>query len=163
MRDTELNLRVEAGATETGRVLSLDLGASKIGVAVCDEERITVRRLLTLPCTSWKNFVREIKQLCRDFDAKAVVVGLPLNMDGTSGDAAQSARRAACNLQLSLQRPVYLQDERLTSETAISELYDEGFTNSEAEQTVHTHSAAIILRDFLLSPATHRISALPSV
>lgn len=149
---------IEPARNEMGRIIALDLGTTKIGVAICDEQRLAVRRLLTLPRTSWKKFVEKIKQLCRDFDAQAVVVGLPLNMDGTLGDAARNARRAAGNLHLSLRLPVYLQDERLTSEAAIGELHDEGLGGAEIEREIHSHSAAIILRDFLLISAKVSIS-----
>lgn len=162
MNEDESRFQPAKTIPDRGRILALDLGSVDVGVAVCDEHRITVRRLLALHRTSWKKLVLNIKQLCRDFDAQAVVIGLPLNMDGTSGNAAQKARIAARNLEITIQIPVYLQDERLTSVSAASELRDEGLKNSIIEREIHSHSAAIILRDFLLAaePINHDIILL---
>lgn len=132
-----------------GRILAIDLGSIHTGVAVCDENRISIRRLKTLIRTNWKKFVHELQDLCRDLDARAVVIGLPLNMNGSHGAAALDARRVARNLELSLRLPIYLQDERLTSQFAADELKNEGSHQSEITEHIHSQSAVLILRDFL--------------
>lgn len=132
-----------------GRLLALDLGARRVGAAVCDEMRLSVRPLPAIARSSWKKLLREIADLCQSFDAKGVVVGLPLNLDGTEGEAAQDARRIARNLSLSLNLPIHLQDERLTSHAAERTLRSEGATDSEIAARVDSEAAALILSDFL--------------
>lgn len=131
------------------RVLAIDLGTKQTGIAICDESRTSVRGVTTLQRTSWKQFVVDVQRLCRELDARAVVIGLPLNMDGTGGAAAEDAQRIRRNLQLTLRLPVHLQDERLTSRSAAAELRDEGCSPEQIARRVHTRSAEIILRDFL--------------
>lgn len=134
-----------------GRLLALDLGTQRVGAAVTDELRISVRTLPFLPRTNWKKFVRDVAQLCKHYDAKGVVVGLPLNLDGVEGQAATESRRLARNLSLTIGLAVYLQDERLTSHSATELLRAEQSSNSEIKELVDSESAAIILQDFLLS------------
>lgn len=136
-------------APPAGRLLALDLGARRVGVAVCDELRLSVRPLPPLVRASWKKLLGEIAELCRSFDAKGVVVGLPVNLDGTEGEAAAEARRVARNLALSLNIPVHLQDERLTSRDAEQTLRSAGAAESEVAARVDGEAAALILRDFL--------------
>ena len=138
-----------ASARPTGRLLALDLGARRVGVAVCDELRLTVRPLPPLLRTNWKRLLGEIVALCQSFDAKGVVVGLPLNLDGSEGQAALESRRIARNLSLSLNLPVHLQDERLTSRAAEQSLRSEGETESAVNARVDGEAAALILSDFL--------------
>jgi putative Holliday junction resolvase len=132
-----------------GRLLALDLGEKRVGVAVSDELRITVRPLPFLRRTNWKQLLVAVADLLQDFDAKALVIGLPLNLDGTEGNAATEARRLARNFALSLKVPVYLQDERLTSREAEETLRAAGRSSHELRQYVDSEAAAIILRDFI--------------
>jgi len=79
------------------------------------------------------------------------VVGLPLSMDGSEGDAAKNVRRIALNLAKSVQQPVYLQDERLTSRAAIENLIAEGVKPEAIPAVIDGEAAATILRDFLVT------------
>lgn len=133
-----------------GRLLSLDLGTKRVGVAVCDELRLSVQPLAPLARSNWKKLLGQIADLQQTFDAQAVVIGLPLNLDGTEGEAAREARRIARNLSLSLCVPVYLQDERLTSRAAEEALRERGVNGAELIARLDSEAAAIILRDFLL-------------
>ena len=85
------------------------------------------------------------------FDAQTIVVGLPLRLDGTEGDAAQDVRRLALNLARSVVQPVYLQDERLTSFAATENLKAEGMKPEDIPALVDGEAAATILRDFLVT------------
>lgn len=138
---------------QPGRLLALDLGARRVGLAVSDELRITVRPLPTLHRTNWKRFVRELVALCTRFDARGLILGLPLRLNGVEGDAAREAKRVAHNLELSLGIPVYLQDERLTTHDAIQNLRAAGVAEKLIPEQVDSEAAAIILRDFILSLA----------
>lgn len=132
-----------------GRLLALDLGTRRVGVAISDEMHTSVRPLPALRRTSWKKLVASVAQIVRDFDAATVVLGLPLRLDGTEGDAARETRRLARNLGLSLRVPVHLQDERLTSRAAEETLRDEGASRAEIAARVDSEAAALILRDFI--------------
>lgn len=133
-----------------GRVIALDLGARRVGVAVSDENQIAARPLENITRTSWKKLLAEARQLVTRFDAVALVIGLPLNLDGTEGAAATEARRICRNMGLSLPVPVYLQDERLTSRAAEAELTQQGVSSDfELKQRVDGVAATIILQDFV--------------
>jgi putative Holliday junction resolvase len=134
-----------------GPVLSLDLGEKLVGAAVSDERLVTTKRLPPLKRSNWKKLLQDVRQLLERFDAQTIVVGLPLRMDGTEGDAAKNVRRLALNLAKSVQQPVYLQDERLTSYAATENLKAEGVTADEIPALVDGEAAAVILRDFVLN------------
>jgi putative Holliday junction resolvase len=145
------NIKSESPPPDTsqGRLLSLDLGTKRVGVAVSDELRLTVQPLPPLRRSNWKTLLRQISELRHSFDAQGVVIGLPLKLDGTEGDAAQEARRIARNLSLSLPVPVHLQDERLTSRAAEETLRAAGVRGRALDARIDSEAAAIILRDFI--------------
>jgi putative Holliday junction resolvase len=145
------NTRRPSG-NRSGRLLALDLGEKRVGVAVSDELWITVRPLPFIRRTSWKQLLVAVADLLQSFDAQALVIGLPLNLDGTEGLAAVEARRLARNFELSLKVPVHMQDERLTSREAEATLREAGRSNDELRQFVDSEAAAIILRDFIAKP-----------
>jgi putative Holliday junction resolvase len=132
-----------------GRVLAIDMGSKRVGLAVSDELRLTVRTLPALPRTPWKRLLSSLAELCEQLDVRSIVMGLPLRLDGTEGDAAQEVRRVAQNLQLSLNLPLFFQDERLTSKDAESSLRERGFRGGEISERVDSEAASIILSDFL--------------
>lgn len=132
---------------ESGRLLAIDMGAKRIGVAVSDELRMTVRPLTTIERRSWKKLLRSVIEQVEALEARGLVVGLPLNIDGSEGPAAAEARQIAAKFELSLEIPVYLQDERLTSEEAKSRLHD--IQKRERSGDIDSAAAAIILEDFI--------------
>lgn len=136
-----------------GRVLAIDIGSKRVGLAVSDEMRLSVRPLPALPRTSWKRLLGSLAELCVEFDVRAIVLGLPLRLDGGEGDAALDARRIARNLELSLKLPLFLQDERLTSKAAEASLRARGLQPREISAQVDSEAASIILSDFLASHA----------
>jgi putative pre-16S rRNA nuclease len=132
-----------------GRLVALDLGAKRVGVAVSDELQITVTPLPFIERRSWKDLLRRVTAIIEGYDARGLVIGLPLGLDGSDGDAAQEARRLAENFRRSLIVPVYLQDERLTTFAAQEKLKSEGVQPGEFENRIDSESAALILRDFM--------------
>ncbi len=141
-----------------GRILALDIGTKRIGAATCDEFRVTVRALPLIPRKSWKELLLQVKKLVSELDAVGLVLGLPLNMHDVPGvpnaDAAESAlsadiRRMARNFSLSLEIPVFLHDERLTSVAAEENLRDRGVGDKERKELIDSEAAAVILEDFL--------------
>ena len=134
-----------------GTVLALDLGQKLVGAAVSDEMLITIKRLDPIKRSNWKQLLRDVSNLIQHFDAQALVIGLPLSLDGTTGSAAKSTRHIATNFARSLEVPVYLQDERLTSLEARESLLSQGFKSGEIPALIDGEAAAVILRDFLNS------------
>ena len=134
-----------------GPVLALDLGQKLVGAAISDERLITTKRLPPLKRSNWKKLLQDVRHLVERFDAQTIVVGLPLRLDGTDGDAAKDVRRVAANLAKSVEQPVYLQDERLTSLEATANLKAEGVKPGDIPALVDGEAAALILRDFLQS------------
>ena len=132
-----------------GPILALDLGEKLVGAAISDERLITTKRLPPLKRSSWKKLLQDVRNLVERFDAQTIVLGLPLRMDGSEGDAAEDVRRIALNLAKSVGQPVYLQDERLTSFEATENLKAEGITPENIPALVDGEAAATILRDFL--------------
>ena len=132
-----------------GRVLAIDMGSKRVGLAVSDELRLTIRTLPPLPRTPWKRLLSSLAELCERFDVRSIVLGLPLRLDGTEGDAALEVRRVARNLQLSLKLPLFFQDERLTSREAESSLRERGLRAVEISDRIDSEAASIILSDFL--------------
>jgi putative Holliday junction resolvase len=144
--------REKQNREDRGRVLALDLGAKRVGVALSDEMRLTVRTLKALRGTNWKQLVKALSELCEEFDVRQVVLGLPLRLNGSEGDAAEEVRRVARKLELSLRLPVGFQDERLTSKAAEAALRREGLGEREVLANADSEAAAIILRDYLAHP-----------
>jgi len=130
-------------------VVAIDLGQKRVGIAVSDALSISITRLDALPRTNWKQLLRDVDNLIQRFDAQTVVIGLPLMLNGSSGDSALEVRRVAQKFAQSLTVPVYLQDERLSSVEAEQNLRGEGYKQDRISALVDSEAAAVILRDFL--------------
>jgi len=141
--------KTTAQSNAVGPILALDLGEKLVGAAISDERLVTTKRLAPLKRSNWKKLLQDIRHLVEHFDARIIVVGLPLRLDGTDGDAAKNARRIAANLAKSIDLPIYLQDERLTSLAAMDNLKAEGLKPDEIPALIDGEAAATILRDFL--------------
>ena len=144
-----INGTAAEGRTLQGRVLAIDMGSKRVGLALSDELRLSVRTLPALPRTPWKHLLASLRELCEGFDVRMIVLGLPLRLDGDEGDAAEEVRRLARNLELSLKIPLSLQDERLTSKAAEATLREQGLHGRQISENVDSEAAAIILNDYL--------------
>ncbi len=138
-----------AGAPTGGRLIALDLGTKKVGIAVSDELQFTVRRVETVKRKGWKSFLKEIISYVERFDAKALILGLPLNTDGSESAMSEEARRLARNFSLSLDIPVYLQDERVSTYQARGNLWEIGLDEKAVRKNLDSEAAAVILEDFI--------------
>lgn len=134
---------------DEGRIMALDLGTRKVGVAVCDELQMTTRGVCTIERKGWKKFLKQITELLDEYDARALVLGLPYNFDGSESEMSQEARRIAGNFALSLDIPVILQDERVSTYEARGNLWKLGLNEKEMRERIDSEAAAIILSDFL--------------
>lgn len=138
-----------AGLPLDGRIIALDLGTKRIGIAVSDDFQMISRPVRTIARTSWKKTLLLVKDILDEFDAVALVIGLPYNFDGSESNMSAEARRLARSFSLSLEIPVFLQDERVTSYEAKRRLWERGVDLKAIKSQVDSEAAAIILSDFL--------------
>ncbi|HKS43433.1 MAG TPA: Holliday junction resolvase RuvX [Blastocatellia bacterium] len=137
------------------RVLAVDFGSKRIGTAISDGLGISVRPVETIKRSSLERDISRLKFLVEDLEAEAVVVGLPLRMDGTAGDAAQSAMRFVERLKSKLDVAVFTQDERLTSYEAEQMMIERGFGREQRRARSDEFAAMIILEDYLSKTGTN--------
>ncbi|MBI5527677.1 MAG: Holliday junction resolvase RuvX [Deltaproteobacteria bacterium] len=131
------------------KILSVDLGSKNVGLAVCDELGISVSPAGTVPRKSNAMLVEAIIRQARRREADAIVVGHPINMDGTAGRAAKDAEKIAAMIALAGGPPVTLFDERLSSWEAENLLIEAGASRKKKRTLVHEAAAAVILRSYL--------------
>ena len=141
-------------------ILSVDYGRERIGLAIATAEAGLARPLTTLERINRNEDMRRLRELAREQGVKQIVVGLPLNLDGTRGEMAEEAERFAQRAQKQIGVPVEMVDERLTSWEA-ERLLEEEFGkkyHDESEKkkkvtsdkpTVDSVAAAVILREYL--------------
>ncbi len=98
---------------------------------------------------SWKKLLEKVRAIVSEFDAVGLVIGLPLESDGTESPMSAEARDMARKFSLSLDIPVVLEDERVTSYAAKSRLWERGLSIEESRRLVDSEAAAIILTDVL--------------
>jgi len=139
-----------AAAESPGRLLALDLGSKRVGVAVCDELRITVTSLPAIERRSWKDLLRRIVELIEAHEIHGLVIGFPLRLDGSEGSAAKEVKSVADKFRRSLNVTVFLQDERLTTFDAAAHLRSAARSEHEIKAEVDSAAAALILRDFIV-------------
>ena len=132
-----------------GRIVAIDPGTKYVGVAVCDEMQLIARPVKTLSRTSWKKLLLDIKEIVSDFDAVAIVVGLPLGFEGERIEMTEEAESMARKLALSLGIPIVFQDERVTTYEARKRLWNRGVKPRDTKSEVDSEAASIILSDFL--------------
>jgi len=147
--DNSFEFRDISTLPASGRILAMDPGTKRVGIAVSDESRLIATPLSALEKTSWKKLLTDVRGVIAKFDAVLLVVGLPLNTDGSESPMSELARDWAAKFSLSLEVPVVLQDERVTSYEARRRLWDERFSPRETKQLVDSQAAAVILGDFL--------------
>lgn len=137
------------------RVLAVDFGGKRIGIAVSDALGISARPVETIKRTNLKNDLARLKSLVEELGAEAVVVGLPLKMDGTVGDTAKVVLDFVNRLKACVDVPVLTQDERLTSYEADQIMIEQGLGREQRRRKSDEIAATLILQDFLSQQATH--------
>lgn len=135
------------------RAIAIDYGTKAIGVAISDELRLTVRPLTTIRRRrqSRNQIIAQIKALLEEHEAAELIVGLPLRLDGTMGEAAERIQVFIAELQKAVAVPVLAQDERLTSREADEMMCEQGLDRQQRKEKSDEYAAAIILRDYLES------------
>ena len=138
-----------------GKLLALDVGLARIGVAVCDPLRLAARPLTVIQRRSRNEDFAELANLVQQEEVVAMICGLPLNMDGSEGFQAQSVRKWAdrCAYALRALRrrplPIIFWDERLSTYAAQELLQDEGWRRGKQKTAEDAAAAAVILQNYL--------------
>lgn len=132
-----------------GRILALDLGKKRIGVAISDPLGITAQGLPTIHRTTLREDVGVIDRICADQGVTLIVLGLPLHMDGKESRQSQYTREFADYLTGRTGREVRFWDERMTSVEAGRVLRESGISIAKRKQAVDKLAAQILLESFL--------------
>ena len=134
------------------RLIGLDLGSKRIGVSICDDKQLIATPLKTINRNSLKDLVDELRLIINENDIKGIIIGNPLNMDGSSGRSAQSVKDTTENIEKNLDIPICLWDERLSTVGAFNLSSQLDINVSKREKKIDENAAAFILQgalDFL--------------
>lgn len=136
------------------RILAIDHGTTRMGIALSDELRIIAQPLEYIPAEPLAAFLDRLRQIVREKEVSLVLVGMPRNMDGSYGPAAEKVRGFVAALKETLTIPIRTWDERLTSAQANRIMTQSGVRREKRRENVDSMSAAILLQSFLdSSPA----------
>jgi len=130
------------------RILGIDYGDRRVGLAVSDDLGLAAHGLGTLENTSPAQVVEEVRRIVESREIQEIVVGLPRNMDGSLGPQARKVMQFAEQLKV-LGRPVHLVDERLTTERARRVMRDAGLSRSKQRRRLDRMAAQFILQPYL--------------
>ena len=134
------------------RLIGLDLGSKRIGVSICDEKQLIATPFKTINRSSAKKLLEELKIIVKENNIKGIIIGNPLNMDGSSGSSAQSVKDTSNNIEKSINLPICLWDERLSTVGAFKISSQLDINVSKREKKIDENAAAFILQgaiDFL--------------
>ena len=134
------------------RLIGLDLGSKRIGVSICDEKQLIATPFKTLNRTTAKELINELKIIIEENNIQGIIIGNPLNMDGSSGSSAQSVKDTSDNIEKSINLPICLWDERLSTVGAFNLSSQLDINVSKREKKIDENAAAFILQgaiDFL--------------
>jgi putative holliday junction resolvase len=134
---------------QTGRILALDLGKRRIGLAISDELGITAQGLETFQRVRVREDVLKLAQLVREKNVSLVLMGNPVNMSGREGRQSDHARDFGERLRAATGVEVKLWDERLTTVEAQRVLHDSGISSHKRAQAVDRLAAVILLESYL--------------
>ena len=134
------------------RLIGLDLGSKRIGISICDEKQLIATPFKTINRISANEFINELKSIINENDIKGIIIGNPLNMDGSSGRSTQSVKDTADNIEKKINISICLWDERLSTVGAFNLSNQLDVNVSKREKKIDENAAAFILQgaiDFL--------------
>ena len=134
------------------RLIGLDLGSKRIGVSICDEKQLIATPLKTINRNTLNELIAELKIIIDENKIKGIIIGNPLNMDGSSGRSAQSVKDISQNIEKNINIPICLWDERLSTVGAFNLSSQLDINVSKREKKIDENAAAFILQgaiDFL--------------
>ena len=128
------------------RLLGIDPGKNRIGLAISDEDKLVSTPLKTIGKKNNSNFINEIKEIIHENNIKGIVIGNPINMDGSIGPSAQSAKNFAEYLSNNISIPVSMWDERLSSQGAFNLSSNLDINVSKKVEKLDQNAASFILQ-----------------
>ncbi len=134
------------------RLLGIDPGKKRVGIAISDENKIIATPYTTIIKNNFSDFLIQINKIISDNDIKGIIIGNPINMDGSTSQSSQSAKDLAINLSKNTNIPIAMWDERLSSRGAFNLSNDLNTNTSKKISKLDENSAAFILQgalDFL--------------
>ena len=134
------------------RLIGLDLGSKRVGVSICDEKQLIATPFKTINRKSSQEFIDELKTIINENGIKGIIIGNPLNMDGSSGNSAQSVKDTSNYIEMNINVPICLWDERLSTVGAFNLSSQLDVNVSKREKKIDENAAAFILQgaiDFL--------------
>ena len=134
------------------RLLGIDPGKKRVGIAICDENKVVATPYTTIIKNNFLDFLAQINKIISDNNIKGIVIGNPINMDGSPSQSSQSAKDLAINLSKNISIPITMWDERLSSRGAFNLSNDLNVNTSKKISKLDENSAAFILQgalDFL--------------
>ena len=134
------------------RLIGLDLGSKRIGVSICDEKQLIATPLKTITRNTLNELIVELKVIIDENNIKGIIIGNPLNMDGSSGRSAQSVKDTSQKIEENINMPICLWDERLSTVGAFNLSSQLDINVSKREKKIDENAAAFILQgaiDFL--------------
>jgi putative holliday junction resolvase len=137
------------------RILAIDYGKKRIGIAVSDQARSFAQPVCIIPGSNHATVFEKIRVLCAEYEVDKIIVGLPLSMDGSRGIAAFSAERFAQALGAAIPLPVILWDERLTTADAERMLVEEADLSRKKRRKVRDKIAACFILQAYLDSRAH--------
>lgn len=132
-----------------GRLLGIDYGQKRVGVALSDPSQFMASTLTTIIYNNNAVLIKELKKILAEHDIAGVVVGRPVNMNGTIGEMAEKAGALAEQIETQTRRPVVLWDERWSSQSAKKLMLETGTSPSKNKERIDQIAAAYILQSYL--------------
>jgi putative Holliday junction resolvase len=131
------------------RILAIDHGSKRIGIAISDELQLIAQPLEFIPSEPFAEFLQRLRDLLREKEVELILVGMPRNMDGSYGPAALKVQAFVAALKGALTIPIETRDERLTSAQANRVLIQGGVRRAQRKEKVDQMAAAILLQSYL--------------
>ena len=131
------------------RLIGLDLGSKNIGVSICDEKQSIATPFKTIVKKSAMELIEELKLIIKENDIRGIIIGNPINMDGTTGPSSQSARDMAKNISKNIDIPICLWDERLSTVGVFNISSQLDINVSKRVKNIDQNAAAFILQGAL--------------
>ena len=131
------------------RLIGLDLGSKRIGIGICDENHKIATPFKTVIKTNLDDFIKQLKEIIEENNVKGIIVGNPINMDGSFGKSSQSVKDTVINLEKFIDIPFTLWDERLSTVGAFNISSQLDINVSKREKDIDKNAAAFILQGAL--------------
>ena len=139
----------EKKTDKKSRLLGVDPGKKRLGIAICDENKIIATPYTTIIKNNFSDFLVQLNKIISENAIKGVVIGNPINMDGSPSQSSQSAKDLAINLSKNITIPIVMWDERLSSRGAFNLSSDLNVNTTKKISKLDENSAAFILQGAL--------------